>query len=209
MPEKAAFFHFYSAFCFIPREISGLGYRGDRFRNWSGGLPSETEAGPIKLEILNKCIAKGNCEKPYVSKTAGRDFKISRLCAIWLSTSLKTFRIGRKIQNPPVLAPNRQALGEISPSGVPGSRSPGKRQNRGSLTEVELEGIRIGDELAVLPHEICPVDGVVIDGHSDMNEAYLTGAASLEQYSKHPLASAIVEEAKRSGIATLPGGHIS
>jgi len=27
MPEKAAFFHFYSAFCFIPREISGLGPR--------------------------------------------------------------------------------------------------------------------------------------------------------------------------------------
>lgn len=24
MPEKAAFFHFFSAFCFIPREISGL-----------------------------------------------------------------------------------------------------------------------------------------------------------------------------------------
>jgi hypothetical protein len=24
MPEKAAFFHFYSAFCLIPREISGL-----------------------------------------------------------------------------------------------------------------------------------------------------------------------------------------
>ncbi len=24
MPEKAAFFHFYSAFCFFPREISGL-----------------------------------------------------------------------------------------------------------------------------------------------------------------------------------------
>jgi len=61
----------------------------------------------------------------------------------------------------------------------------------------------------VLPHEICPVDGVVIDGHSDMNEAYLTGAASLEQYSKHPLTSAIVVEAKRSGIATLPVDHIS
>src|SRR5580704_6742567 len=28
MPEKAAFFHFYSAFCFIPREISGLGSCG-------------------------------------------------------------------------------------------------------------------------------------------------------------------------------------
>ena len=32
MPEKAAFFHFYSAFCFIPREISGLGVMTGRQR---------------------------------------------------------------------------------------------------------------------------------------------------------------------------------
>jgi heavy metal translocating P-type ATPase len=49
------------------------------------------------------------------------------------------------------------------------------RKDGGRLAEVKLEDIRIGDELAVLPHEICPVDGVVVDGHSDMNEAYLTG----------------------------------
>jgi heavy metal translocating P-type ATPase len=29
--------------------------------------------------------------------------------------------------------------------------------------------------LVVLPHEICPVDGVVIEGHSSMDESYLTG----------------------------------
>ena len=33
----------------------------------------------------------------------------------------------------------------------------------------------VGDTLAVFPHEICPVDGVVIEGHGKMNEAYLTG----------------------------------
>ena len=49
------------------------------------------------------------------------------------------------------------------------------RKEGGGLLEVKLEDIRVGDELAVLPHEICPVDGVVLNGHSDMNEAYLTG----------------------------------
>ena len=33
----------------------------------------------------------------------------------------------------------------------------------------------IGDELIVYPHEICPVDGVVIEGHGVMDESYLTG----------------------------------
>ena len=41
--------------------------------------------------------------------------------------------------------------------------------------DTDLEGIAIGDILVVLPHEICPVDGVVIQGQGRMNEAYLTG----------------------------------
>jgi heavy metal translocating P-type ATPase len=49
------------------------------------------------------------------------------------------------------------------------------RRESGGLLEVKLEDIRIGDELAVLPHEICPVDGVVLEGRSVMDEAYLTG----------------------------------
>jgi cation transport ATPase len=36
---------------------------------------------------------------------------------------------------------------------------------------VQLADMRIGDELTVLPQEICPVDGVVLDGHGIMNEA--------------------------------------
>ncbi len=43
------------------------------------------------------------------------------------------------------------------------------------LSDVKLKDIAIGDTLVVFPHEICPVDGVVVEGHGKMNEAYLTG----------------------------------
>ena len=49
------------------------------------------------------------------------------------------------------------------------------RRTGASLADVKLGEIAIGDTLAVLPHEICPVDGVVVEGHGKMNEAYLTG----------------------------------
>jgi len=49
------------------------------------------------------------------------------------------------------------------------------RKEAGRLVEVKLSDIRIGDELTILPHEICPVDGTVREGHGEMNEAYLTG----------------------------------
>jgi heavy metal translocating P-type ATPase len=43
------------------------------------------------------------------------------------------------------------------------------------VTEVPLDEVRIGDRLMVYPHEICPVDGVVLEGHGVMDESYLTG----------------------------------
>ncbi len=44
-----------------------------------------------------------------------------------------------------------------------------------TTTDVELETVRVGDVLLILPHETCPVDGTVIDGHGTMDESYLTG----------------------------------
>ena len=35
--------------------------------------------------------------------------------------------------------------------------------------------IAVGDTLVIYPHEICPVDGVVTEGHGTMDESYLTG----------------------------------
>ena len=41
--------------------------------------------------------------------------------------------------------------------------------------DVALADIAVGDALVIYPHEICPVDGVVIEGHGVMDESYLTG----------------------------------
>jgi heavy metal translocating P-type ATPase len=43
------------------------------------------------------------------------------------------------------------------------------------MKDVSVEQIVAGDRLVVLPHEICPVDGEVVEGHGDMDESYLTG----------------------------------
>jgi P-type E1-E2 ATPase len=43
------------------------------------------------------------------------------------------------------------------------------------LVDIPLDDIRVGDVLVVLPHEICPADGVVQLGSSTMDESYLTG----------------------------------
>ena len=42
-------------------------------------------------------------------------------------------------------------------------------------TDKPVSKVQIGDEVVVHPHEICPVDGTVVEGSSRMNEAYLTG----------------------------------
>lgn len=43
------------------------------------------------------------------------------------------------------------------------------------MEDVELDAIQVGDILLVLPHEICPVDGTVVEGRGVMDESYLTG----------------------------------
>jgi len=47
---------------------------------------------------------------------------------------------------------------------------------RGSETvDVALADVAVGDTLLLYPHDICPVDGEVIEGHGVMDESYLTG----------------------------------
>jgi len=44
-----------------------------------------------------------------------------------------------------------------------------------AIRDVALDEIVVGDTLVVYPHDICPVDGTVVEGHGVMNEAFLTG----------------------------------
>jgi heavy metal translocating P-type ATPase len=49
------------------------------------------------------------------------------------------------------------------------------RKTDGHIADVPLESVAVGDAVVVFPHEACPVDGVVTDGHGTMDESYLTG----------------------------------
>jgi heavy metal translocating P-type ATPase len=62
------------------------------------------------------------------------------------------------------------------------------RRKDGGIESIALDAIVPGDELVVLPHEVCPVDAVVISGHGSMDESYLTG----EPY--------VMSKAKGSGV---------
>ena len=49
------------------------------------------------------------------------------------------------------------------------------RLTDGGIVDVVMDDVRIDDRLVVLPHEICPVDGAVVEGRGTMDESYLTG----------------------------------
>ena len=49
------------------------------------------------------------------------------------------------------------------------------RRTDSAMEDVGLDQVRIGDSLVVFPHEICPVDGTVMEGRGSMDESYLTG----------------------------------
>ena len=49
------------------------------------------------------------------------------------------------------------------------------RKTQSSVDDVPLDQIAVGDSVIVFPHEICPIDGTVTEGHGVMDESYLTG----------------------------------
>jgi heavy metal translocating P-type ATPase len=63
------------------------------------------------------------------------------------------------------------------------------RRRDGALEDVPLDEVRIGDLVVVFPHEACPVDGTVVEGHGVMDEQYLTGEPYL--LSKAPGSAAL------------------
>jgi heavy metal translocating P-type ATPase len=68
------------------------------------------------------------------------------------------------------------------------------------IDEVPLHEVAVGDLVVVFPHEICPVDGTVVEGHGAMDESFLTG----EPYrmSKAP-GSAVLSGAVNGEIALV------
>ena len=49
------------------------------------------------------------------------------------------------------------------------------RRTGSQIDNIRVEEVQPGDTVVLFPHEICPVDGVVIEGSGTMDESYLTG----------------------------------
>ncbi len=49
------------------------------------------------------------------------------------------------------------------------------RKSANQLIDITTAQVNIGDILLIMPHEICPVDGTVVEGSGTMDESYLTG----------------------------------
>ncbi len=49
------------------------------------------------------------------------------------------------------------------------------RKQASEINDVALQEVAVEDTLVIYPHDICPVDGVVTEGHGMMDESYLTG----------------------------------
>jgi len=49
------------------------------------------------------------------------------------------------------------------------------RKADSGIVDIAIQEISIGESLIIFPHEICPVDGRVTEGHGMMDESYLTG----------------------------------
>jgi len=49
------------------------------------------------------------------------------------------------------------------------------RRTGATFEDVPVGDLVVGDDISILPHEICPVDGEVVQGRGTMDESYLTG----------------------------------
>ncbi len=73
------------------------------------------------------------------------------------------------------------------------------RRSGSGLEDISLDSVKLGDQLVVLPHEICPVDGTVVEGRGTMDESYLTG----EPYQVSKVAGATVLSGSVNGEGAL------
>ncbi|QJW94679.1 heavy metal translocating P-type ATPase [Frigoriglobus tundricola] len=80
------------------------------------------------------------------------------------------------------------------------------RKAGGAVADVALDGVAVGDALVVFPHEICPADGTVLEGHGSMNEAYLTGEPY--EVSKTPGAAVLSGAVNGASALTVRVDHL-
>ena len=83
------------------------------------------------------------------------------------------------------------------------------RLRAGAMEDVGVADVRVGDELVILPYEICPVDGAVIEGHGAMDESYLTGEPFTIPKGNLGVRIRVVGEGNAGPFGGPRGGHLT
>jgi heavy metal translocating P-type ATPase len=81
------------------------------------------------------------------------------------------------------------------------------RKLDGAVADVPVEQVAVGDTLVVFPHEICPVDAAVVEGHGTMDESYLTGEPYL--HSKTPGSEVLSGAINGHAALTIRAGKLA
>jgi heavy metal translocating P-type ATPase len=81
------------------------------------------------------------------------------------------------------------------------------RESDNSITDIPIEQVVVGDKLTIYPHELCPTDGIVLDGLGTMDESYLTGEPFL--ISKAPGATVLSGAVNGDAALTIEASRVS
>lgn len=126
-----------------------------------GGLPLVVELARrlVRREFSSDLLAGLSI----VTAVFLREYLAGTLVVLMLSggQALEAYAVGRASSALQALARRMPALAH--------------RRENGVVCDVALDQVAPGDQLVVFPHETCPVDGTVLEGHSAMDESYLTG----------------------------------
>jgi heavy metal translocating P-type ATPase len=124
--------------------------------------------GPLVLDLLRKALAREFGS----DLLAGISIVTSVLLGEYLAGTLVVLMLsgGQALEAYAVRSASSvlEALARRMPSQA-------HRRQDGGVADVPLGSVVVGDTLMVFPHETCPVDGTVIEGHGVMDESYLTG----------------------------------
>lgn len=88
-----------------------------------------------------------------------------------LATLIDIMLLGHWIEMRSVMGASRalEELAKIMPAKAH------KIMRAGKIDDVDIEGLQVGDLVLIRPGEKAPVDGIIIDGTSSMNESLVTG----------------------------------
>jgi cation transport ATPase len=157
----------------LPLVIAGFALAGISvhltLRWWPGAPPLPPEAPLLAVLVAGGIPLVIGLLAKLVRKEIGAD--------LLAGISIVTAAVPRLRRSSDARAEARAIRAWAPPVPRPGECMPkvAHRRRGETLEKIALDAIAPGDEIVVLPHEVCPVDGRVVAGHGAMDESYLTG----------------------------------